>query len=102
MGRVKEGSASQKINVINISLFLEESHLSQQNRSTAGIHYGCAMEPKHGCGTGFVPSSVTHSPSSPSCTHSLTLHISLASRTGQDCKQFMEEELFKLLAVLLG
>lgn len=43
MGRVKEGS--QRTNIIKISLFLQESHLSQQNRSTPGIHYGCAMEP---------------------------------------------------------
>lgn len=43
MGRVKGGSASQRIKIMNISVFLQESHLSQQNRSTPGIHYGCAM-----------------------------------------------------------
>lgn len=101
MGRVKEGSASQRINIINISIFLQESHLSQQNRSTPGSHYGCAMEPSPsvGCDTGFVPSSVTHGPSSPPChLINISLNVSLASRTSQECKQIMEDELLKLLA----
>lgn len=34
MGRVKEGSAPQRINIMNISLFLEESHChSRQEHS---------------------------------------------------------------------
>lgn len=71
MGRVKEGPASQRINIINISIFLQESDLSQQSRSTPGIHYGCAMatepSPSMECEKGFAISSVTHSHSSSSC-----------------------------------
>lgn len=96
-----EGRISSTKNKHNeISLFLEESHCHSRQEHSRGSLWLC-----HGVQAWMwsrvCPSSVTHSPSSPPCNHSLTLHIPSASTTSQDCKQFMEEELLKLFGVLL-